>query len=352
MENVVLCLSDIHFTSYKSKDPNDANFSKRMICLDKLIDQIKTLPDESKPDICVIVGDIAYYGSNDDYLHFKKDWLDKFLSELSIPMENLLITPGNHDRLRSKSHIIDYIDDKDEVENELETNLDHYFSGFEDYISFMSKDLKIPEFEYGDKHGKYHKNYLFGFRKIGQIYFISLNSCWFSKNSSTDKKKLWLGDLFFSVLQNKNRIDREELPFVVTLFHHPKRWFADNRKKDNDFDRIRRKTHVLITGHEHETRDNENIIIYPDSETLHLKLGSTFSKKNYPNKCCLLKFMRGRSVEYSLIAWDNNQEEWVYNHKFRRWSVPTDDIIKRIEIMGLDISTLKNNLKDGARINE
>lgn len=310
---VIMFISDLHFNHKQDNDPNDFSYCQRKICLDNLLDFLKKIKTDWKPNILSIVGDLAYYGIKKDY-DYAFPWLNNIQAILGISSQNTLLCPGNHDRDRKKCKDILYCKDSNEANHFISlNNMSDLYCGFVDFINFKENQLKIAPNTFGASSGSFHKNHLFGSKTIEGINFVELNSSWLSK-SDKDFGKLYLGKNLLYTLnahnQIQNRNNTNQLNIVI--FHHPPHWLGDYNEFYNDFDYINQKCQVVVTGHEHKACS----LINCQTKTLQIRLGSTFSNYMSENSFYLLKISKDINfLELQQVKWDPFAENWEINYQ-------------------------------------
>ena len=89
MNNAILHISDLHFSSNIDITRFDNNFQN------KFIETLKAITD-FKIKYLVITGDIANLSDETEY-NTAKTFLDVIVSSLDINKMNVIICPGNHD---------------------------------------------------------------------------------------------------------------------------------------------------------------------------------------------------------------------------------------------------------------
>ena len=213
--NVILHLSDLHFVD----EPNQA--VKRTNILNDLIDCLNNVPPDWKPNIICITGDISDKAKIEGY-KIAKDWIEKLRKGLKIQRKNLVLCPGNHDVDDNKAKSIDRPKNTKEandtfIEGQIPSIYEDLFLGF---IDLCKNNLKLSS----PIHGEF-SSFLFGIRKINNIYFLVCNSCWFFKNiKEEDREGMWLGYPLFEYLNSKLKLSSlKSSDLVIALIHHPER---------------------------------------------------------------------------------------------------------------------------------
>ena len=159
------------------------------------------------------------------------------------------------------------------------------------------------------------------------LTFVVLNSAWNidAKHYGPDEKKrgdkgyLWLGQ---PQLMKMRTSSRDALPgltenpdVVITLYHHPADWLADEdhyHYYDNPyrpaFEYVTDFSHIILNGHTHA------IITYPDQvsqRSIAFTGGATYGSRGYWNTCEILEVNpTKRSVKQSILKFDPTYEKW------------------------------------------
>jgi hypothetical protein len=236
MKVLLVHLSDIHI-----KNANDEIFKR----FASIKGAILSVHHNIEKCILIISGDIAFSGSQDQYL-LATDLILKLREELEnegIDFE-IEIIPGNHDcdfkdvnnngtrnmTITQLKHDMDNIDDS--IVNTT-TKIQNNF--YEFYSMFKSDNIDNKIF--------YKNSYTLNQYKIN---FHCLNTAWIS---TIDEQ---YGDLVYPLNLVKEDFSIEHKDgLVITLLHHPYNWFNyENRKllKKN----LEEISDIIITGHEHD----------------------------------------------------------------------------------------------------
>lgn len=85
---VILHLSDLHFG-----DENETSAAKRKNTLDEMLQVLKNLPTEWKPQTIAISGDIGWSGLGKDYGLAEK-WIKELLTVLELSTEDIIPARG------------------------------------------------------------------------------------------------------------------------------------------------------------------------------------------------------------------------------------------------------------------
>lgn len=311
----ILHLSDIHFGIEPTTDGiiNSHKIAQRKLVLQRLINTLKNIDLEWKPNIIVISGDIGWRGKKEDYIE-AKIWLEKLMKTLNISSEQLVICAGNHDLDRGEAEGFvraeDYKDadkylEKDNIVNKLQ-------SCFKEYEAFAN-DIGIKPYEIGSKKG-----YLCGTLEIENIKFIVLNSAWFSRDND-DRGKLWIGLPMLEILEANNQISQSDEHLCIGLLHHPNTWLADEEIQSYElrtctYDYLAEMTNLILSGHVHANPKQSDTIA--GSSYLILS-GSTYSKPNYSNNCSIIKINKeNMTFQRTVVEYKPEERCWNIRYKY------------------------------------
>lgn len=216
----ILHLSDLHFGTNSTKFIKKELIEKKNEILNKLLEKIKDINLDWKPDIVVISGDIGFAGKEGDY---KKawSWIKKLLIILDIGPERVVVSAGNHDRNLQDENCKIIPKGAKEADNLLEDeNLNKFLSPFNAFISFKKNNNILPLIF------KKKNQYLIGYKEILNLRFVVLNSAWFSKGGSKDEKKMYIGLPPIDSLIKEGILRSPDMNtnIIVSVLHHPPEW--------------------------------------------------------------------------------------------------------------------------------
>ena len=245
-----LHLSDLHITTKDAGTQFDLDFKIR----DKLLDDLGK-EGRTNFDAILVTGDVAYHGLADEFERAKK-WFEEVRTKTNSTPEALLVVPGNHDVNRKTVNQTSSLYDlhqmlrapalsRDKRATSLEGKLKDPFdflAALAEYRLFAQecgcptscKELAWVQFLNGEKK----------LEDGSAVRFHGLNSALLSDGA--DSK----ANLLLSEFQFKHFGDDPRYVNIV-LCHHPQNWLIDDNEA-NDF--FRTQAHVLLSGHEHDTR--------------------------------------------------------------------------------------------------
>lgn len=248
----IIHLSDFHLNEKNLKDWKD--FVKTAF-----VGKIKELNIDMGRTIIVCTGDLIDKGnlnfdkSKKTFELFKEEVLDCISNELSIPIERILVVPGNHDMVRGN----------DSVRNELGNR--EYYKTYNNILTssreILDKDERegvkrnIPFSEFNEMlyngvenmYSSFLGNAIFYDFDGEKIGVACLNSSWRCYDDD-DKNYLILGE------EPLKRCTEhiKHCDVKIALMHHPLDWF--NLEQGITTAHISKDYDVLLVGHVHESQ--------------------------------------------------------------------------------------------------
>lgn len=303
MKLKILHLSDLHFSSKGlSQDIVISSLSKKIEELSKI---------ESKPNILILTGDIAFSGKPEEY-NKAKDFINKIAGFCEITVQNIFIIPGNHDVDRDKlkpSHKSWWYNFKDEsqltevLSSEIalpiiKATTSAYFEFIEE---FMTGKTEIGPY------GEYVAKVPFGENGIS-LKIIGLNSAIFCGYDGDDQKRLALG--LEQVTYCTEKIDTLT-EIIISCIHHPFECFHICEKPSLNV--IQRVSDIVLSGHVHEPNNsflrNGNF-----GETIFITSGAAYEKRNSQNGFNYIELdsetLAGKVTFYKYLP---NEHIWIKN---------------------------------------
>lgn len=315
-DTIILHMSDLHFSS------NEEKKREKDVIMNFLVDALKDLEEEWRPNVICVSGDIVDRYDVAAY-SIAGEWFRKLAEILNIPMDNFILTPGNHDCSRDikKYPRLDSNDDGlvDEV---LNCDIPAYLSGrFEAYEKFC-EDLKITPYTWqnGD-------NYLVGYRVINDVIYLGCNTEWFAYS---DETKLRLGKKIVEELQQASDA-LGDFKKVAIMHHGGEVGFHENEVQyHNDIcpalHYLWRICDMTLYGHSHEQVGGE-----PNKMENHcftIRAGATSINREYPNNINIIKIVEN-AIELKHISYDQQRVEqlWKVSDDFLTytWETVKDD---------------------------
>ena len=248
MKLLLIHLSDIHFTAANN------------VIMDRcsaILNAVKNL--DYSLDLCVVVvtGDIAYSGSDEQYMIAFEffEHLKQLLSHnLSGPAQdhtlpvNLIVAPGNHDcdfdtngphrDLIVNSILGDTSPASDPTIVHTCTSVQKLFFEFLDVVEPFARQP-------ASQHYPVNLSYEYNLSVQGNsLRIICCNTAWVSQLHETQ------GRLFFPDMAVPSA--REDTDLVIAAFHHPYNWLESTNARSFR-DRVESLADLVLTGHEHTT---------------------------------------------------------------------------------------------------
>lgn len=315
-DTIILHMSDLHFSS------NEEKKREKDVIMNSLVDALKNLEEEWRPNIICVSGDIVDRYDVAAY-PIAGEWFGKLAEILNISMNNFILTPGNHDCSRDikKYPKLDSNDDRliDEV---LDCEIPAYLSGrFEAYEKFC-EDLKIPPYTW--KNGD---NYLVGYRVINDVVYLGCNTEWFAYS---DETKLRLGKKIVAELQRASN-ELGDFKKVAIMHHGGEVGFHENEVQYHHdicpaLHYLWRICDMTLYGHSHEQVGGE-----PNKMGNHcftIRAGATSINREYPNNINIIKIVEN-AIELKHISYDQQRVEqlWKVSDDFSTytWENVKDD---------------------------
>ncbi len=318
-DNIILHLSDLHFST-KLSGIDKVNSDS---VLEELTEILKTV--DWKPTIICITGDIV-----DKYdiggFALAKIWIKNLAEILSVPMERILICPGNHDCSRDILICPEInVSDSQKADQILSYPIpDYLLKRFSQYNNFCQELGIVPYKFMGEE------SYLVGTRIIDNICFWGCNSEWFSFH---DKSELWLGKNYLE--QMKQQDSQENSDIRIAIMHHGTE--SDFAEKEKGFYEDRRPAlrylwslcNMLLFGHTHEGAIGKPS--YMESNCWSVRAGATNINEKYPNNVNLLKIQSdGFELRHIIFSPAQLENRWTIEQPKKKnfWKMQTADLEK------------------------
>ena len=247
----LLHLSDLHITTKDAGTQFDRDVKIRHALLDDL-----GIEGRTNFDAILVTGDVAYHGSSDEFARAKL-WFEEVRTKTNSNPEALFVVPGNHD-----------VNQKTVFESsslwELHQSLRDLKKSPEERLASLEAKLKDPSLDFLAALKEYRAfaheygcptscqklswvQILDDEKKLedgSTVRFHGLNSALLS-DAADARPNLLLGELQFEHFSPDPRYVN------LVLCHHPQNWLIDDNEANDYF---RAQAHVLLSGHEHDTR--------------------------------------------------------------------------------------------------
>lgn len=346
---IILHLSDLHF----GWDKTESQETDRTLALNGLLQCLRGLELEWRPNTLLVTGDIGWKGKQSDYLEFKS-WFLQLLEATKLSSEAVFLCPGNHDLKRSIAKMNPRPSTPKEADEVLSSKNvpEHFQKPFENYISFC-QEMELLPYKIGDS-----ESYLFGSRTSGKLNIICINSAWFSKDDE-DKGKLWLGLPLIKHLEANNQFphpnSQNEWPITIVLLHHPREWLHDQEihtcsSRKNTFDYLAERCHLILSGHTHgEVRKADQV----SENAWHLFGGAAFAGASHFNSFRLIQ-VEGNKFVYRSFEFDPRSTDncWIQKGGARElfFGARADDSLSEIDRKSTyDFQAYRSKAEDDAK---
>lgn len=267
----IMHISDLHFGTTMDAP----NGYERKEVLKSFLRDLVEIPEDFRPSILIISGDIAYQGVTRE----KTEEFTKFYNSLYDELKTLnnnqelavLSCPGNHDRTgKGCRPALRKNCDQDAYGKAQTTILEGKFrENFSDYVKVM-QSLKgkgvepyiskpIDHYSLGKEE---QDHYLFGYRVVEvsdtKVLFVALNSAWLCNwKAKSDAPFLAISNTLVQNIfkQITDNPDYEGIP-IVSFMHHPFEFLNELERTQAGItclakDRITEHSELVFFGHTH-----------------------------------------------------------------------------------------------------
>jgi predicted MPP superfamily phosphohydrolase len=278
----ILHIGDFHF---KSKG---RGFDQETV-VSKFIEHLSL---KEKIDFVFFSGDLVFSGSNsEDFEKAHKLLFEPMYDKLSLALDNIILSPGNHDVNRNEcSEALAYFFNSRENMGTNEKVDKLYLSKGKDYINSIASINSYYQyskkyfFKHGDSHEplySVHKRTL-GSKKIG---IITIHSAWLSTGFLDDKNNL----LFPPILIKEALKQIKDSDIKILIKHHPLHYF-----KEFNFIELQNIIHqefdLMFSGHIHK---EENSAVYNGTNGIYCNVTQAS-----------LTYDKGAEIGYSIVNVD------------------------------------------------
>lgn len=268
----ILHLSDLHFTS--GSISQDVVISSLSTMIEKLC------KEETKPNIIVLTGDIAFSGKADEYAK-AKEFIDKIAQFCGLGVERIFIIPGNHDVDRSKiekKYINWYykFTKEEELNDALTTSqvMEVIKQGTSAYFEFI-KQYMSGKTSIGS-WGEYVSSVPLGQNGLS-LKIVGLNSALFCGYDGDDQKRLALG---LSQVNACNELIDSSKDIIISCIHHPFECF--HTCEEPTLSLLERMSDIILSGHVHKANNSANRGSN-SGDTIFVTAGSGYEKRTTQN---------------------------------------------------------------------
>lgn len=340
---IILHISDLHFED----DIHEASEQLKQNIFNNLIEKLSKLPQEWKPTVVCITGDITTKGSRQGFITAKASLL-KLSKKLSIPIANFLICPGNHDGKRAPD--LNHPNTTEKADKMLGSILDEKLVECFEPFSEFCKDLGIIPYNYGTE-----TSYLVGSREVEGVQFVANNSAWFTMcHSDESNPPLWLGLNVIQHLDQHNQLIPEGTSaaekICITLLHHgTEAFFHEDDNVQHSPDRtpalklLWSRAHIALHGHSHEMNSKPSFM---ENHCQRLGVGGiTLSNSIHYNNVNILR-LKQHNFEIQQFILDGSiiEPHWKSKYLLPCDFEPSENSLRRI-FSDKNIKLLLDNAK-------
>ncbi len=306
----ILHLSDMHFGVVPDEDHTTTAVQRRDSVIMTLVSKLDEISKTNlKPDIIVISGDIGWKAKQSDYL-LAEQWINKILQSTKLTWNKVIICPGNHDISRDKLTDECVITDIDNSKKKLAIeNVSTRSLHFKEYIDFCRNNGIVPYINSALDSNNDIK-YLYGYRVINDICFMSWNSAWNCRGK--DLGNLYVGEPL--VLDMKLNIPKDK--FVISVLHHPFFWLNENEHILYNYepvaaDGIVDMSNMIFNGHIH---GRINKATHYQNKAYIFTSGAVYDKDNYHLGCQIIQIdLEKNTYTTNTINCDLINLDWKLN---------------------------------------
>lgn len=245
-----LHLSDLHFIIDDAGTQYDRDDEIRAALLDDLGKEGRT-----NFDAILVTGDIAYHGRPSEFERASR-WFTEIRQKTNVPAESLFTIPGNHDvnqdhvkegSIMWEAHkhlrgMNDEVQREKNLEAKLKDNSWDFLHPLTEYRNFAAKHGRLAPTSAQEL--AWACQLTSNLDDGTPVVLHGLNSAFLS-NAGDTKANLLVSPFQFRHLQARHDCVN------LVMCHHPATWLIDGNHVE---DRFRKHAHVVLTGHEHQTR--------------------------------------------------------------------------------------------------
>lgn len=341
-----LHLSDIHFHSGDIDKPYDQNLGLR----DDIVHDVRVMRKEiGRPiDAILISGDIAYHGSETEYV-FAFAWLrDELCPACDCRIENVVVIPGNHDVDRNAAKSPMHVDARKALRNaspqQANRAITRYvddkassqmlFAPIDNYNRFAAKflcEIGYVEKESGTKPYACRDFLLNDNSKVRVWGFNSVLVC----DASDDVNNMYVDPSAAQIVK------REDGVVHLVMCHHPFNWLRNGAEFR---ERIEGVAQLHLFGHEHTLRVEDNRrftriragALHPDRDEAGWRPGYNIidlSVSGTPTarKLDITIWVRQRQdTKFIPVPDHDGKSPWVLDHKLDDWTAPKSETTTQV----------------------
>lgn len=295
---------------------SDLHYGKKKEDINKVMNAFLKDVRDYDIDMVVFSGDLVVAGTEENFKNVKLNFIDRLVSELKVPINNIHISPGNHDidrniikkpnldfdyrnQIDTPEKINEIIIDQDEMQNIM------YYSRLEKFNKF--KDGLNQEYRFRDKLSSTSINNIKD-RKIGISCFSTVLFCKGNDNKLND-----YGNLIFGETQISRNINHlRECDIKIATFHHDLKNLKMIEQKE-----IQRMLYsnydIVLMGHYHDEKIEENKI---NKQSMILSYaGSLYFREKFFNGYSIIEVDKDNNGKICFKNYIPNEEKFGITNK-------------------------------------
>lgn len=308
MSFTIIHVSDLHWAPFNSDDVE--------IVVKAMVEDLRKMKVERdlKPDILIFSGDLAMGADDPDWLAGGYESLIMPIAvETGIGLENIFLSPGNHDiareevrsipslekslreKLTTSQAINDFMDHHDRRENKMQlARLDAFYS-FHDKIQGCGL---VP--------GPFQR--VFKTRVNGELIGVAcLNTAWRASGEAddVDYQKIVLGERAVDLSIEALR----DCDFRIAVHHHPLDWLVPADRDNVNF-LTRKNFDLSCCGHVHSS--SPNMSRDPSGTCVTSQAGSVFAGRDWFNGYHIIEIdLASRDYTFHIREYVNQQRRFA-----------------------------------------
>lgn len=282
--------------------------------LDAALEKVVELHKQSPVHLLVVSGDLAMSGTEADYLSVQESFLDPFVNALGLPLEQVVLVPGNHDVDRDRidsiteAGLVSYLDSLDRLrmftddDSQIEMALDRQSDWFSFHEYYLEREYKSVQ----DKIVTSRQVTLDG----TVLGLVEANSAFRATGAPEegDKGKLLAAS---NLVQAHLRLVHDSDVRVVVM-HHPPSWMAAFEQEALE-DVLERDGTIVLTGHEHFADPRIHVTV--SGVAAYIRSGCLFGGTSYRNEFSVIDIdPREHELHVSMFGWVADQSRFVEDH--------------------------------------
>jgi 3',5'-cyclic AMP phosphodiesterase CpdA len=283
----IVHLSDLHASA-------DRDFDQRRIAK-ALLEDIRAEHEQVPVDLVIFSGDLANGGTEGEFLIGHELIIEPLLASLDLPLDHLVIVPGNHDVERPRINTFE--DDglraqltTEEAVTKVLSSPDAVRRLNERFSSWLEYRDMLPSSNTFGGLATVHRFELKGC-KVGAV---ALNSSWRSAGD-LDERHLLIGE--YQLATALDEVDDSD--FLLAVAHHPLDWL--DRFDESAIRReLEHRNVMYLCGHLHEPEPSDEI---RRGHVIYSRAGCLYEDTRYLNGYSLIDISTDGSVSINMRTW-------------------------------------------------